>query len=355
MKNIKIYLYGILSFLAFITLPVTATSDIPLMGLQIRSETNRLKVGEELQIQTIFTPSNTTEREVFFTTTNKEILSVDPLGKVKGLADGKAVVYASVPGRKQRLKLTFRVGYPVETIVLDLDSKTIGVGNSTLVKANILPIKAKHSPLKWSVSDDNVAQISQNGELIAKKKGEVTVRVQTLDGTVKTQQKIKVIQSFFKPNLYEVGKSIPAGEYKIFNAGNDARGNWSLFKDENQKSLLDQNIFGSFDYIRVEDGQFILLKNAYAIPIDIAPKYNGEEYYDSKFKLGFDLPIGQYKIQNNNSTKDSYWAVLKHPSASENIRKFGILSGQSDLSVSTATHDNEYLELYNCIVELDEE
>lgn len=97
--------------------------------------------------------------------------------------------------------------------------------------------------------------------------------------------------------LYEVGVTMPAGEYKLFS---DENGYINVYKDT--RNTLDfQQTITNFGYVTLQKGQFIYLQDAYAVPLAKAKPYNVDEhgghYIDGMYKIGFDAPIGKYELQ----------------------------------------------------------
>lgn len=70
-------------------------SSVPVESVAVTADKKELKVGETAQATAIVTPDNATNKEVTWSVSNKEIISVDNTGKVTAKAKGTAEVIAT--------------------------------------------------------------------------------------------------------------------------------------------------------------------------------------------------------------------------------------------------------------------
>lgn len=102
----------------------------------------------------------------------------------------------------------------------------------------------------------------------------------------------------FKPGTYKVGTDMPAGEYKLFAQYDLAY--FELTKDSSGSfdSILANDNFPNYSYLTVEDGQYIKIQHAIAVPIDNAPKSEPQDGVlpSGTYKVGFDIDPGEYKV-----------------------------------------------------------
>lgn len=115
----------------------------------------------------------------------------------------------------------------------------------------------------------------------------------------------------FKAGSYRVGTDIPAGEYKITCSG--SHGYYCVYPDTNKADILDNGNFTSCTYVTVSDGQLLVVSGSTFISIDNAEAtttISGE----GTFKVGFDLPAGQYEVTALSSDM-GYYAILADDNA----------------------------------------
>ena len=70
----------------------------------------------------------------------------------------------------------------VTGVELDKNSAEIQVGNKITLKATIKPEDAFNKELIWETSDENIATVDSNGNVLGKKVGQVEIKVKTKDG-----------------------------------------------------------------------------------------------------------------------------------------------------------------------------
>lgn len=113
--------------------------------------------------------------------------------EVEAKAAGKANFYSGdfyVMGLKapdrpaQRVAITVRYAklVAVTSVSLSKTELTLAVGASETLGATVTPAEATNKNVKWSVEDESVATVDENGKVTAKKVGETTVTVTTEDG-----------------------------------------------------------------------------------------------------------------------------------------------------------------------------
>ena len=105
--------------------------DIPLTGLDIKAGAEKIKVNGTTNITVTYTPDNSTHKEVVFTTSDKNVASVDSAGKVTGVGEGTAVITATA---KDNPSLSKSITITVEPEVIANEDFS-----DVLAHANIVP------------------------------------------------------------------------------------------------------------------------------------------------------------------------------------------------------------------------
>ena len=158
--------------------PVVATS------IALNKTSGTIGYGKSAQLKVTFTPANTTDKRVTWTSSNPSAVSVSSTGVVKGLTPGATAVITckSVSGGKIA-KCTVKVGtIAVKGVTLSKTSLSLTAGKSTTIFAAITPSNATNKTVKWSSSDTAIATVNQNGIITAKSKGTVVITCKTNDG-----------------------------------------------------------------------------------------------------------------------------------------------------------------------------
>lgn len=109
----------------------------------------------------------------------------DSLLLVEGLKDGSS--YINISDKKTKIFLTINVS--VHSVhVLDINiseyNSHLNINDNVQINASIVPDNATNKKLLYSSSNENVATVSSEGNVVAHNGGEVTITVQSEDGRI---------------------------------------------------------------------------------------------------------------------------------------------------------------------------
>ena len=139
--------------------------------------------GEEFTLTATVNPSNASNTNVFWKSSNTSIATVSN-GKVTALNAGHTTITVTTEdgGKTAACEVTVNAKiYPVESVSLDVTSVELTEGDEVTLTATINPDNATNKKVTWSSSDNMVATVS-NGKVTALKAGKVTISVTTEDG-----------------------------------------------------------------------------------------------------------------------------------------------------------------------------
>ncbi len=165
------------------TCKVTVVAVKP-TSIALNKSTVTVKYGKTYQLTAAFTPSNTTDKRVTWTSSNPKAVSVTSSGVVKGLtANSSAVITCKSVSGGKIAKCTVKVAaIPVTGVKLSKTSLTLAAGKSTTIYAAVSPANATNKTVKWTSSNTAVATVNQNGIITAKSKGTVVITCTTNNG-----------------------------------------------------------------------------------------------------------------------------------------------------------------------------
>ncbi len=116
-----------------ISLPAAAAASVPVKRVKLDNSKITLRVKQTYLLKTTFSPANTTQKTLTYSTANKNIATVDRTGKITGVAKGSTVITVSTPNRKVFAQCavtvadtTVRIGYmpgPSSSSALAIASK----------------------------------------------------------------------------------------------------------------------------------------------------------------------------------------------------------------------------------------
>lgn len=131
--------------------------------------------------------------EIWYGSSNPEVVSVNHNGIITGLKNGRAVIYAYVVDEGIELKCRVGVGnLPYITkIKPKKEEAEVEKGDTHQIKLKVLPKKIDKSQVSYKTSNSSIASVNTNGLVKAKKRGTCYITVKTTDGS-NLKEKIKI-------------------------------------------------------------------------------------------------------------------------------------------------------------------
>ncbi|MCH5164385.1 MAG: VanZ family protein [Clostridiales bacterium] len=158
-----------------------------IIGLQASDKTLELGHGGSVDISPITSNGNAGYYKYLYTVTEGEdIISVNDLGLVKALKVGIAKLQISVIGTEISTEVTVTViGIVIDSLSI-IAPQNLKVDRTYTLRYEILPQAAAFNRVTWSVSDDTIATISEDGKIRFDRAGSVTVTASSGDATTST-------------------------------------------------------------------------------------------------------------------------------------------------------------------------
>ena len=173
---------------------ITATCEVtviaPVETITLSPETCEIARGEEITLTATVGPEDATDKSVSWSTSNKNVATVDSNGTVRGVGKGQARI--TVRSGNVSAQCTVTVTMPVEGISLDKTSLVIGRGNTATLKATVTPADASDKSIVWSSSDASVASVSDKGVVTAIKKGKAVITANASGHTASCNVEVNV-------------------------------------------------------------------------------------------------------------------------------------------------------------------
>ena len=157
----------------------TACIRIGVNDIKLDKTNAVMEVGEELTLNARFDPENASNKDLTWASTNKDVATVSK-GKVTALKAGWTVVWVkTVDGGKIALcNIIVTNNVPVTGVTLDETSVALDLKNGPKIcqlNATVLPLNAKNQDISWSSTDKNVASVSANGRVTARRVGATAI------------------------------------------------------------------------------------------------------------------------------------------------------------------------------------
>ena len=196
-----------------ITVVEKSPTTIPVTGVSVSPKSIELDIGEEATITATVSPSNATNKKVSWSSSNQNIVTVDANGKVTGVKAGTATITVVTENGGKQDTTSIVVSDPAHYIVPPIEKITINEKNITLkteerikLSYTIEPETAITNKVYWKSSDESIAIVTEEGEVLGVSKGTVTITAYNETGEVKAETTISVTNDGENP---KTGASIP--------------------------------------------------------------------------------------------------------------------------------------------------
>lgn len=144
---------------------------------------------------------------------------------------------------------------------------------------------------------------------------------------------------------YKVGIDIPAGEYFLQTASS-LFGYMSVSRDSSGDldSIIENENFDTHHYITIQDGQYLELQNATAIPVnDMNKTFDASNLEEGMYRIGIDIPAGEYRLTT--TSERGYFCVYDNSSAERQIQSNNNFESNDYITVV----NGQYLLLSRCV------
>lgn len=168
--------------------------DVKKINLSVSK--NTITVGSVTQVKAKVEPSNATNRELVWTSSDSSIATVDANGIVKGIKNGTVTITAKTKDGKvvASTKITVKVPEPViENIKFSQDNISIKKDDTLGLTVVVTPSELSSSKLTWKSSDENIVTVDESGKIKGINVGSATITVTSSNGKTATC-KVNVVE-----------------------------------------------------------------------------------------------------------------------------------------------------------------
>lgn len=174
----------------FITCLIYVTDAIvPAEDLSILPQSETIYVGDTLQMETVFTPANTTNQEVQWTSSKPEVATVDAGGLVTAVAVGEVTITAVYLDTPDGTPWIINSNITVQPAIVEAtdfdvtpDSANIKVGQTFTIKPVFTPANTTNRNVVYQSLDESVAIVSENGVVKGVGSGDALIQCQAESG-----------------------------------------------------------------------------------------------------------------------------------------------------------------------------
>lgn len=188
---------------------------VPVNEIKIDKAINEIYIGNNLSLNASILPENASNKNIVWSSSDENIATVNQNGQITALKEGNVIIKAASEERNDIYKecnFTIKVKDVTEITIEKPDNvENIYIKDEISFKATVSPEDATYKKITWTISDENIATINQEGLLIAKKEGTVTITATSECGKIFCN----FIVNIKKPEIPIIGISIAKDEYKL--------------------------------------------------------------------------------------------------------------------------------------------
>ena len=248
-------------------------NNIKLKGIRLNKKKISLKKGETIKLDITYTPSDATNKEIIWSSSDENIVSITD-GTILAVSPGTAEIkITSIDGNfKDKCNITVYSNLPIESIKFENVNQDIYVGHTLTLNTISTPENTMIDNPIWSSSDENIATV-ENGVVTGLNIGTATITISDNNNKVFASTIVNVIK---KPIANKLSVSITGYNFQF----NPDIKKYTL-KIKNESSL---NIETNYDYPDVIIGGNRDLKNGSIITIVSNENTNDKKTYIIKIK-----------------------------------------------------------------------
>lgn len=158
--------------------------DIKINKLFFDSYSLKLYVGESKKNVPLFEPSNATNAEFVWSSSNEDVAIVSGDGTVTALSLGTSNIKVTTKDGTKNNSFILEVAkapIPVADLYMNTPKIEVAVGESTKLTVTVLPVNATNKKIIWTSSDESIAKV-KDGKVEGVSLGSAIITAQAEDG-----------------------------------------------------------------------------------------------------------------------------------------------------------------------------
>lgn len=168
---------------------VSSEANVVVTDVDLGDYQGEMQVGDNQLLMITVLPTNATNQEVTYHSSNGGIATINALGRITAITSGKTEI--TVKSEKVEKKFTLTINEKAVEKKISVADIEIGefepemqVGKTQTITGTIFPADATKQTIEYSSSNPGVATISSTGKITAVSKGSTTIKLKA-DGITK--------------------------------------------------------------------------------------------------------------------------------------------------------------------------
>ena len=164
---------------------VEPAPQVDVTGVSLNKNSLSLEKGSNETLIATVTPSNATNKNVTWSSSNTSVATVNSSGKVTAVKAGTATITVTTEDGGKTATCSVTVTDPVISVTgvsLNKNSLSLEKGSNETLIATITQSNATNKNVTWRSSNTSIATVNSSGKVTAVKAGTATITVTTEDG-----------------------------------------------------------------------------------------------------------------------------------------------------------------------------
>lgn len=165
-------------------------NEVMAESISIANNNTEILIEDTQTLECEFSPENTTDKTIVWTTSDESVISVSEDGEITANKLGTATITATHKELTDSIDIevkpidaeSIEIVLPDDTEANDNGTPKVNKGSEIQLKAEVLPENTTYKDIEWSVSDETIATIDENGLLTATATGTITITATAKSG-----------------------------------------------------------------------------------------------------------------------------------------------------------------------------
>ena len=193
---------------------------VPVTGISLDETELTLNLNDKWQLNPTVIPSDATQKNVTWKTSNADVVSVTYNGLITARGYGESDITVSTFNSTHSATCHVTVPRLVTSVKLDNNTLTLPVGTTRILYATVLPTAANNKEVIWSSDKPSVGDVDENGKVTAKATGTAIITVTTVDGGFTSTCEVTVVEIDDSPFVKTFGTNFTKdGQVIVFKGG----------------------------------------------------------------------------------------------------------------------------------------
>lgn len=169
---------------------IEVPTEVKVTGISLNNTNLELKIGDTYDLICNITPSNATNKNIEWSSSNSDIVSVEN-GKITAKTKGDATITVKSCDTGITATCNVKVLSKVTSISLNKSELSLNKGDTYDLTYTIAPDDAANKDVEWSSSNADVVSV-ENGKITAKKAGNATITIKAKETGISSSCKVTV-------------------------------------------------------------------------------------------------------------------------------------------------------------------